>query len=89
MAEIRIENAIPESDPRRLSIQAAIEETLRDHVGTWSAEIRPAQTEPWWVVVVKRTDGDGQFKTTLLIDPRDESPSAVREVILASLKGAV
>jgi len=32
MAEIRIENAIPESDPRRLSIQAAIEETLRDCV---------------------------------------------------------
>jgi len=60
-----------------------------DHMGTWSAEIRPAQTEPWWVVVVKRTDGDGQFKTTLLIDPRDESPTAVREVILASLKGAV
>lgn len=87
MAEIRIENTIPESDPRRLSIQAVIEETLRDHVGTWSAEIRRAQTEPWWVVVVKRTDGD--FKTTLLVDPREESPTVIREVLLASLKGAV
>ncbi len=87
MAEIRIENAIPEVDSRRFSIQAVIEATLRDHVGTWSAEIRRAQTEPWWVVVVKRTDGD--FKTTLLVDPREESPTAIREAILASLKGAV
>ncbi len=87
MAEIRIENAIPASDARRESIQAVIEETLRDHVGTWSAEIRRAQTEPWWVVVVKRTDGD--FKTTLLVDPREESPTAIRQVILSSLKGAV
>ena len=73
MAEIRIENRIPESDPRRLSIQAVVEETLRDHVGTWSAEIRCAQTEPWWVAVVKWTDGEGQ----------DDA-----EVILASLTGA-
>ncbi len=87
MAEIRIENTIPESDARRELVQAVIEETLRDHVGTWSAEIRLAQTEPWWVVVVKRMDGD--FKTTLLIDPREESPAAIRAVILASLKGAV
>ena len=87
MAEIRIENTIPESDARRESIQATIEETLRDHVGTWSAEIRRAQTEPWWVIVVKRPDGD--FKTTLLVDPREQSPNEIREVILASLKGAV
>lgn len=89
MAGIRIESTIAESDPRRRSIHAVIEETLRNHVGTWSAEIRPAQTEPWWFVVVKRTDGDGDFKVTLLLDPREESPTAIREVILTSLKGAV
>ena len=87
MAELTIQNSIPEGEPRRLAIEAVIEETLRDHVGTWRAEIRRAQTEPWWVVVARRTDGE--FKTTLIVDPRAQSPAAIREVILASVKGAV
>ena len=87
MAEIRIEDSIPENDPRRHEIEGVLRETLRDLVGTWTAAIRPAQTNPWWLVVLERTDG--AFKATLLLDPREESPAAIREAILVSLKGAV
>lgn len=87
MAEIRLESSIPESDPRRHVIEGVIRETLRDHVGIWRAAIRPARTDPWWVIVLERVDGE--FRGTLLIDPREPSAAALREAILVALKGAV
>jgi hypothetical protein len=87
MAEIRIESAVPEDDLGRRTLEEVIRKTLRDHVGTWRVSIRRAQTDPWWIVVLERADGD--FKGTLLIDLREQTAAAISEAILVSLRGAV
>jgi hypothetical protein len=47
--------------------------------------IRPAQREPWWVVVLDREGGD--FRRTLLVDP-SQTPEAVGKALLEALRGA-
>jgi hypothetical protein len=83
MADIRIESPEPDDNPDRRTI----EEAIRDYAGVWRALIRRAQTEPWWVVQMERTDGE--FKRTFLLDLREQTPAALQDVIRTSLKGAV
>lgn len=63
-----------------------VRDTLSDFVGTWHVLIRPAQTDPWWIVILEREGGG--FKRTLLFDP-SETPEAVGTAIEEALKGAV
>jgi len=63
-----------------------VRDTLRDFVGTWHVLIRPAQTDPWSIVLLD-WDGGG-FKRTLLLDP-SETPEAVGKAIEEALRGAV
>jgi hypothetical protein len=63
-----------------------VRETLRDFVGTWQILIRPAQTDPWWIVLLERLGGD--FARTLVLDP-SETREAVGKALLEALKGAV
>jgi hypothetical protein len=63
-----------------------VRETLRDFMGTWHVLIRPAQTAPWWIVLLERQGGD--FTRTLLLHP-SETRGAVGKALLEALKGAV
>jgi hypothetical protein len=86
MAEITVESPVPQSDPGRRAIEDAIRDTLKDYAGVWLVGIRPARTEPWWVVRMERTDGD--FRNTLVVDLRDQDPETLRQSLRDSLKGA-
>lgn len=57
MAEITTESPVPQKDPSRCAIEDAVRDTLKDYAGVWLVAIRPARTEPWWVVRMERTDG--------------------------------
>ncbi len=86
MAEIEIENRVDEGHPSRLVIEDVVRETLRDFVGTWHVVIRPAQTAPWWIVLLEREGGE--FTRTLLLDA-SETREAVGKGLLEALRGAV
>jgi hypothetical protein len=75
-----------ETHPSRLVVEGVVRETLRDFVGTWHVLIRPAQTAPWWILLIERKDGD--FTRTVLLDP-SETREAVENGLLEALKGAV
>ncbi len=86
LAEILIENRVEEGHPRRLVIEDVVRETLRDFMGTWQVLIRPAQTAPWWIVLLERQGGD--LTRTLLLDP-SEAGEAVGKALVDALRGAV
>jgi hypothetical protein len=86
LAEILIENRVEEGHPSRLLIEDVVRETLRDFMGSWHVLIRPAQTAPWWIVLLERQGGD--FTRTLLLNP-SEAGEAVGKALLEALKGAV
>jgi hypothetical protein len=75
MAEITIENDVPDTHPQKRLIEGVIRDTLRDFAGVWDVLIRGGRTQPWWIVVVRR-ERDG-FKRTLLVDPREQTPDEV------------
>jgi hypothetical protein len=79
-------NRVEEAHPSRLVVEDVVRETLRDFVGTWHVLIRPAQTAPWWILLLERQDAD--FSRTLLLDP-SETPEAVGKGLMEALKGAV
>jgi hypothetical protein len=85
LAEIRVESPVPESHSQRRAIEAVVRGTLRDFARTWQVLIRPAQTAPWWVVMLDREGGD--FRRTLLVDP-SLTPEAVEKALLEALRGA-
>jgi hypothetical protein len=87
LAEILIENRVEEGHPSRLGIEDMVRETLRDFMGTWHVLIRPAQTPPWWIVLLERQGGDA-FTRTLLLNP-STAGEAVGKALLEALKGAV
>jgi hypothetical protein len=74
-----------EDHPRRRVLESVVRDTLRDVVGTWDVLIRPAQREPWWIVVLD-LEGGG-FRRTLLVDP-SQTAQAVGKALLEALRGA-
>ena len=87
MAEVEVESSAPDDDPSWKAIEAVLRETLKDYAGSWRLRIRPARVEPWWVVAMERTDGE--FKNTIVLDPRDQTAPAIRATLTEALKGAV
>lgn len=85
LAEIRVESPVEEAHLQRRAIEGVVRDTLRDFAGTWDVLIRPAQREPWWIVLLDRERGG--FKRTLLVDP-SQTPEAVGKALLEALRGA-
>lgn len=86
MAEITVESPVPQNDPSRRAIEAAVRDALKDYAGVWLVAIRPARMEPWWVVRMERTDGG--FTNTLVVDLREQESETLRQALRESLKGS-
>jgi hypothetical protein len=70
--------------PQRRAIEGVVRDTLQEFVGTWDVLIRPAQTDPWWIVLLEREGGD--FRRTLLLDLSEQTPEAVGKAIEEALR---